>query len=110
VADIFVSYTSRDHNWAFWIAKELEALGHTPQIHEWQVNAGVDIYAWMETRIEATDHVLCVVFDDYLTVPYSRLERNAALWPAAEKRPGFVLFAAVKPCKLPALSDPHSAL
>jgi tetratricopeptide (TPR) repeat protein len=33
------------------------------------------------------------------------LERNAALWQAASKRPGFVLFVVVKPCKLPTLSD-----
>jgi hypothetical protein len=26
MADIFVSYTSSDRDWAFWIAKELKAL------------------------------------------------------------------------------------
>jgi hypothetical protein len=25
MADIFISYTSSDQDWAFWIAKELEA-------------------------------------------------------------------------------------
>ena len=43
--------------------------------------------------------------DAYLQAPYSTLERNAALWQAASKRPGFVLFVAVKPCTLPTLSD-----
>jgi hypothetical protein len=33
------------------------------------------------------------------------LERNAALWQAASKRHGFVLFVVVKPCRLPTLSD-----
>jgi hypothetical protein len=28
VADIFVSYTSDDRNWAFWIGQELLKLGH----------------------------------------------------------------------------------
>jgi hypothetical protein len=28
MADIFISYTAADRDWAFWIAKELEALGH----------------------------------------------------------------------------------
>jgi len=51
------------------------------------------------------DHVLCVVSDDYLKAPYSTLERNAALWQAAAKRPGFVLLVAVRPCRLPTLSD-----
>jgi hypothetical protein len=91
VADIFVSYTSNDRYWAFWIAEELKALGHTPHIHEWEVEAGDDIYAWMESRHDAADRVLCVVSEDYLKAPYSTLERNAALWQAASKRPGFVL-------------------
>jgi hypothetical protein len=47
-ADIFISYTSSDRDWAFWIAKELEALGHTRHVHEWEVKGGDDIYAWME--------------------------------------------------------------
>jgi TIR domain len=105
VADIFVSYTSSDKEWAFWIGKELEALGHTPHVHEWEIARGRDIYAWMEQTHDAADHVLCVVSDDYLKAPYSTLERNAALWLAASNRPGFVLLVAVKPCKLPTLSD-----
>jgi hypothetical protein len=28
VADIFVSYTSGDRDWAFWIGQELLKLGH----------------------------------------------------------------------------------
>jgi hypothetical protein len=34
VAEIFVSYTSSDRDWAAWIGHELIALGHTPHIHE----------------------------------------------------------------------------
>lgn len=105
MADIFVSYTSSDREWAFWIGQALKQLGHTPRIHEWEINSGDDIYAWMEKHHDAADHVLCVVSDEYLKAPYSTLERNAALWQAAAKRPGFVLFVAVEPCRLPTLSD-----
>jgi tetratricopeptide (TPR) repeat protein len=105
MADVFVSYTSSDREWAFWIAKELEALGHTPRVHEWEIKGGDDIYAWMEQRHDAADHVLCVMSDNYLKAPYSTLERSAALWQAASKRPGFVLLVAVNPCKLPTLAD-----
>jgi hypothetical protein len=55
VADIFVSYTSSDRDWAFWIAKELKALGHTPRVHEWEIKGGDDICAWMEERHDAAD-------------------------------------------------------
>jgi len=105
MADIFISYTAADRDWAFWIAKELDALGHIPHVHEWEIERGGDIYAWMEQRHDAADHVLCVVSDGYLKAPYSTLERNAALWQAASNRPGFVLFVAVQTCKLPTLSD-----
>src|ERR1700693_2989708 len=105
MADYFISYTSSDRDWAQWIGKELEAIGHTSHIHEWEIRGGDDIYAWMEKRHDAADHVLCVVSDEYLKAPYSTLERNAALWQAASKRPGFVQFVSVKPCRLPTLAD-----
>jgi tetratricopeptide (TPR) repeat protein len=105
VADIFISYTASDRAWAFWVAKELEAIGHAAHVHEREIRAGDDIYAWMEQRHEAADHVLCVLSDAYLKAPYSTLERNAAIWQAAAKRPGFVLFVAVTPCRLPTLAD-----
>jgi tetratricopeptide (TPR) repeat protein len=105
MADIFVSYTSSDAEWAKWIALELEQLGHTPHIHEWEIEGGGDIYGWMEQRHDAADHVLCVVSDEYLKAPYSTLERNAALWQATNARPSFALFVVVKPCKLSNLVD-----
>jgi hypothetical protein len=58
VADIFISYTSSDRDWARWIVKELEALGHTSHVHESEIKGGGDIYS--------ADHVLCVVSDEYL--------------------------------------------
>jgi Tfp pilus assembly protein PilF len=105
MADFFISYTSTDRYWAHWVGKELTALGHVPHIHEWEIEGGGDIYGWMEKRLDAADHVLCVISDEYLKAPFSTLERNAALWQAAGSRPGFVLFVAVKPARLPALSD-----
>jgi hypothetical protein len=33
VADIFVSYTSADRDWAFWIGQELLKLGHAAHLH-----------------------------------------------------------------------------
>ena len=105
MSDIFVSYTSSDREWAHWIALELESLGHVAHVHEWEIEGSGSIYAWMEKRHDAADRVLCVVSDEYLKASYSTLERHAALWQAASKRPGFVLLVAVRPCKFPTLSD-----
>jgi tetratricopeptide (TPR) repeat protein len=104
LADIFVSYTSSDREWAHWIATELRALGHGEHVHEWEIGAGHDILGWMEERIGAADQVLCVVSEAYLNAPYSTLERRAAIWRATqERRPDAVLFVLVHPCALPPL-------
>jgi len=99
VADIFVSYTSSDRHWAFWIGHELEALGHVPHIHEWEISGGGDIMAWMEERHQAADHILCVISAVYLINPYSSWERRAAQWEAATDRPGFALPVFVEHCE-----------
>jgi hypothetical protein len=57
MADIFISHTGSDRDWAFWLGKELQALGHTAHVHEWEVWGGDDIYAWMEQRHDTADHV-----------------------------------------------------
>jgi hypothetical protein len=88
MADIFVSYTSSDRDWAFWVAKELKTLGHVPHVHEWEIKGSDDIYGWMGQHLDAADHVLGVISDDYLKAPYSTLERHAALWRTAKERTG----------------------
>jgi hypothetical protein len=91
MANIFVSYTSRDSDWAIWIAEELKSLGHVPRVYELEISGGADIYAWMESAHNEADHVLCLISDEALRAPYSTLERRAAAFQAAEKRPGFIL-------------------
>ena len=53
--------------WAFWIGQELEKLGHTAHLHDWEISAGGDIAAWMEERHDHADHILCVISKAYLT-------------------------------------------
>lgn len=101
MADIFVSYTSINQDWAFWIGQELKELGHTPRIHEWEIPAGGDIPAWMEERLEKADRVLCVISANYLTKDYSGWERRSAQWAAASNRANFMLPVFVEDCEAP---------
>ena len=100
MADIFISYTSSDRDWAFWVGHELQALGHTPRIHEWEIPAGGDIAAWMEERHDAADHILCIVSSAYLAKPYSAWERRAAQWAAVTDRPNFAVPVYVERAKI----------
>jgi hypothetical protein len=99
VADVFVSYTSSDRDWAFWIGQELAKLGHTPHLYEWEISAGGNIPAWMEQRHDAADHILCVISKAYLIKDYSSWERQAAQWAAASQRPNFALPVFVEECE-----------
>jgi TIR domain-containing protein len=101
VADIFVSYTSSDRDWAFWIGQELEKLGHVAHVHEWELPVGGDIPAWMEERVQKADQVLCVVSAAYLTKDYSSWERRSAQWAAQRKRQNFVVPVFVEDCEAP---------
>ena len=101
MADIFVSYTSSDRDWAFWIGQELQRLKHHPRVHEWEIPAGGDVPKWMEERLQAADRVLCVISAGYLTKDYSGWERRSAQWAAASKRPNFMLPVFVEDCEAP---------
>jgi tetratricopeptide (TPR) repeat protein len=117
MAEIFVSYTSSDREWALWIAQELDALGHTSRVHEWEISAGGDIPRWMEESLEKAEHCVLVVSKIYLTKPYSSWERVAAQWATASRRPNFalpvfieaseppMLLAHLKRCALHGLSE-----
>jgi tetratricopeptide (TPR) repeat protein len=101
MADIFVSYTSGDREWAFWIGQELEKLDYVPRIHEWEISGGDDIPRWMEESLEAAERCLLVIGKAYLTKPYSSWERRAAQWAAQKSRPNFVLPVLIEACELP---------
>lgn len=103
MADIFVSYTGSDGDWAFWIGHELDSLGHTPHLHDWEVAGGGDIVAWMESRHDAADHVLCVISEAYLKAAFSIWERQAAQWAAVSGRANFIKPVFVEPCRAPTL-------
>ena len=100
MADIFVSYTSQDRDWAEWIGQELEKLGHVARIDAWEISGGGDIAAWMDERHDKADHILCVVSETYLSKPYSSWERRAGQWAAQTDRPNFVLPVRIEDCKL----------
>jgi hypothetical protein len=101
VADIFISYTRSDQQWAFWIGQELERLGHAPHVHDWEIPGGGNIMDWMQDRLEKADHCLCVISTKYLSQDYSKLELRAAEWAAAKARPNFALPVFIEKCEPP---------
>jgi tetratricopeptide (TPR) repeat protein len=105
VADIFVSYTSSDRDWAFWIGQELEKLGHKARLFDWEVSGGGNVMKWMADRHNEADHVLCVVSRGYLATEnvFSAMEREGAQLATASRRPNFLLPVLIEHCEVPTL-------
>jgi hypothetical protein len=57
--------------------RELEALGHAPRLHDWEIKGGDDTMAWMVERHDKADFILGVVSDKWLRAAYSKVERMA---------------------------------
>jgi hypothetical protein len=73
VADIFVSFTKSDQQWAHWIAQELTELHHEPHVHDWELGPGEDVVGWMERRHDQADYARGACQD-----PWRRQRRRAA--------------------------------
>jgi hypothetical protein len=100
---IFVSHTGVDSDWASWLGFELEQIGHAASVDRWELSAGGDIAAWMDEKLDAADHCLCVCSPSYFGKTYSDWERRSALWVSKSSRPGFVFPVFVEDCEPPVL-------
>ena len=108
VAKVFISYTSKDRQWAFWIAEALETLGHEHFVHEWELPAGGNIAQWMRERLDESDHLAAVVSAEYLTKTWSGWELDSTLWAAVGGRTNFVPPVFIEACAPPKLLAPHA--
>ena len=100
VADIFVSYTSSDRDWAHWIGFELETppCSARPRMGDpggWQYH-GVDGGAPQERKSCALRDQ-CGIFVRSIF----ELERQAAQFVPADERPNFVLPVFIEDCAAP---------
>ena len=51
MAEAFICDKSSNRAWAFWIAKEIEALDHTPLVRKWSASTPpIKFSAWCHIR------------------------------------------------------------
>jgi hypothetical protein len=105
MADIFVSYTSSDKDWAEWIGHALIGLGHAAHLHDWEIEGGASFMQWMIERHDKADIFLGVVSDAWIRAAYSAVEREAAEAAAVKDRPNFIRYVMVRPVKMPTFGD-----
>jgi hypothetical protein len=76
--DFFISYNSKDKDWAEWIAWQLEATGYSVVIQAWDFRPGDNFVLKMQQAAEQADRTLMVLSPNYLAAVYTQPEWAAA--------------------------------
>lgn len=76
--DFFVSYNSKDKQWAEWIAWELEAAGYTTVIQAWDFRPGGNFVLDMQEAAAGAERTIAVLSQNYLDAQYTQSEWAAA--------------------------------
>src|SRR5581483_10463254 len=77
--DFFISYTSRDRQWAEWIAMQLEEAGYTLFIQAWDFRPGSNFVAEMDHAATWAERTLLVLSAAYLESDFAFTEWAVAL-------------------------------
>lgn len=76
--DFFISYTKVDREWAEWIGWQIEAVGWSVLVPDWETPPGSNWMNMMADGVEAA-RTIVVLSPAYLVSPFCRLERFAVL-------------------------------
>ncbi len=98
--DFFISYNKADLAWAEWIAWQLEDVGFTTIIQEWDFLAGSNFVVNMQKAAAEATRTIAVLSPDYLAARYTQPEWAAAFAqdPTGEK--GTLLPVRVRKCEI----------
>ncbi len=76
--DFFVSYNSRDTDWAEWIAWILEEEGYTVAIQIWDFVPGSNFVSEMQKSVTSASKTIAVVSKSFLRANFTEAEWAAA--------------------------------
>lgn len=100
--DFFVSYHAKDHDWAKWVAWQLEDEKYRVLLQEWNFTPGTEWAASLRRDMTASERTIALVSETYLASAY---EQRA--WELAYQHDhGFarkLLPVRVEDCRLPGL-------
>ena len=77
--DFFISYTSKDLEWARWIAWELREANYTYVLQDEHFAPAQDFIHRMRTALNDCRHVIAVLSRTYFDSEFAQAELNAAL-------------------------------
>jgi tetratricopeptide (TPR) repeat protein len=98
--DFFISYTSVDHQWAEWIAWQLEEAGYSTVLQAWDFRPGSNFVLDMHRAAAEAKHTITVLSPDYLNALYTQPEWATAFARDPTGEMGLMLPIRVHRCEL----------
>jgi tetratricopeptide (TPR) repeat protein len=106
VRDFFISYTSRDKEWAEWIARQLEEAGYTTFFQAWDFRPGNNFVVDMQKGLTECARIVLVLSPHFFESDYTQAEWTSAFVKDPTGDLGILVPVRVAECKPPGLLGP----
>ncbi len=100
---VFISHSSKNHDFAKWISVDLADLGHRPWLDEWEIRAGESIPRKIAEGLDRCDVVIVVLSPEAVASGWVEREWQAKYWDEVERNQILVIPALHKQCSIPTL-------
>jgi len=100
---VFISHSSKDKQFARWLAIDLASAGHRPWLDEWQIRAGESIPTRVSEGISDCDFVVVVLSEHAIQSRWVEREWQAKYWDEVSAGRVQVIPALLRQCEIPTL-------
>lgn len=104
--DFFISYNRADRDWAEWIAWQLEEIGYSIILQDWDFRPGSNFVLDMQNATQETKRTIVVLSPHYLNARFTQAEWAAAFQQDPESEQGVLVPVRVQECKPEGLLGP----
>jgi hypothetical protein len=103
MASVFLSHSSKDAEFASWLATELRRCGHAPWLDEWEIKVGECIVTRLGQGIAGSDAVVLVMTPEAVTSGWVGREWKTAYWNEINRNKVLLLPVMLRGCEVPDL-------
>lgn len=100
---IFISYSSKDKEFARWLAVDLANSGHKPWLDEWDIRVGESIPKKINEGIRESDFVIVIFTENSVCSNWVETEWQAKYWDEIQAGKVKVIPVLLRDCKIPVL-------
>jgi len=101
--EVFISHSSKDKNFAKWLAVDLANTGHKPWLDEWDIKVGESIPKRINEGIRDCDFVVVILTDNSVRSNWVETEWQAKYWDEIQVGEVKVIPALFSDCEIPTL-------